>query len=89
MKTIHKYKLPRTDHFALDLPQGAEVLCVQAQKEVPYIWAVVDPEHPPAPIWFALRATGQPIDAAAAGRYVGTFQLCSGALVFHLFQEKP
>ena len=42
MRVIYKYQLSVTDNNIISMPIGAEILCVQAQKEVPCIWALVD-----------------------------------------------
>ena len=92
MFTLYKYPIPVEDEFALDLPIGAQILCVQAQREEPQIWAIVDPEQLKQSRRFALLGTGHPIDAALAdlgktSQYRGTFQLREGTLVFHLFER--
>ena len=100
---VFKYSLPIPieDHFTLDLPKGARVLCVQVQYERPWIWALVEPKEKFEPRTFRLAGTGHEIagvDSRYAvspmncGRYIGTFQLHGGALVFHLFDlesEEP
>lgn len=87
MTRIYKYPIPIEDRFSLSLPQGARVLCVQTQNNQPQVWVRVDPHALTERRDFFLRGTGHPcgpeIDAA---RYVGTFQLEGGALVFHLFE---
>lgn len=44
----------------------------------------MDPQARARPVRFRLAGTGHPI-AEADLRYVGTFQLADGALVFHVF----
>jgi hypothetical protein len=95
MRAVYKYAAPLIDAFHVEMPVGAEVLCVQMQGGAPQIWAMVDP-GPGWPVeyrWFRWRGTGHPADGV--GRYVGTVQVLSTAferpssipLVFHLFEE--
>lgn len=86
MKAVFKYPVDLTDYFTINMPQGSEVLTVQMQGVVmqPYVWALVDTDNPPAPVHFRLAGTGHPIDDTI-DKYVGTFQLQGGTLVFHLF----
>lgn len=93
MHAIHKYPIPVEDYFDIDMPAHATILTVQTQRigqgglarEVPCIWAKVDPANPPHPRKFRLAGTGHPIEESV-GHYVGTFQLSGGELVFHLFE---
>jgi hypothetical protein len=85
MKTIYKYDAPIADDLAIELPIGAEVLCVQVQGDGPKIWARVDPgSNTMVTRRFHWRGTGHPADGC--GRYIGTVQAMGGALVFHLFE---
>jgi hypothetical protein len=82
---IFKYSLEVTDVQDVSLPSGAEVLCVQTQYGVPCVWAKVDPKAPEAYRRFFIYGTGHPVRDAAM-KYVGTFQLNGGDLVFHVFE---
>lgn len=88
-RIIWKYGVPMTDHFALSMPSGAQVLTVQILDGVPQLWALVDPSRPPQQRQFALYGTGWelPHTAQEIGVYVGTFQVSEGKLklVWHLF----
>jgi hypothetical protein len=84
--TIYKYPVPVQDEPAVWLPQGARVLTVQTQREIPYIWALVDPKAYTTLRVFRLAGTGQPISETDDLRYIGTFQLHDGQFVFHLFE---
>lgn len=87
MKMIHKFKVSLSEEFVINMP-GAVVLCVQMQRGAPHLWALVDPQLHPEPRKFRLYGTGHSIDKEDQfDRYVGTFQLEGGALVFHLFQR--
>lgn len=84
MKTVYKYDAPIADAFALSMPAGAEVLCVQVQGGEPKLWALVDSNAESGLRHFHWRGTGHVADGL--GRYVGTVQGMSGMLVFHLFE---
>lgn len=82
---IWKYALMPDNEYSVEMPAGAEVLCVQVQGSELCIWAKVSPSNPPERRWFGVRATGQPF-TRDQGRYVGTFQLYGGGYVGHLFE---
>lgn len=86
MRQIYKYaaSVDGYHNFTISMPAGAEVLCVQMQGDAPQIWALVDPGAPKEDRKFHWRGTGHP--TGELGRYVGTVQLMSGSLVFHLFE---
>lgn len=51
------------------------------------VWALVNPEEPTERRPFRLAGTGHPIDYEADDlRFVGSFQLDGGTLIFHLFE---
>lgn len=85
---VWKYPFKTRDGFALDMPRGAEVLAVQTQNDVPCLWALVDPTAEKEPRWFRIYGTGHAIDGDGR-KYLGTYQLSSGALVFHVFEVLP
>lgn len=87
MKTIYKYPLPIEDVVSIDMPVGAEVLTVQMQRGEPQLWALVpiDTWAPKERRLFRVAGTGHPIGSKVR-RYIGTFQLLNGDLVFHVFE---
>jgi len=87
MKTIYKYAVDINDDINVDMPEGAQVLCVQVQNSLPCIWALVDDKAKLVPYSFKWRGTGHPCGGIEGDKYVGTVQLHGGALVFHLFQS--
>ncbi len=90
MITVYKYPLKLEDSQVVELPYAANVLCVQAQYDLPYIWALVDTETR-GPInyrTFRIHGTGHEIKDANSLVYIDTFQLHDGALVFHVFEER-
>lgn len=85
MKTIYKYPVG-IDRFVIELPASAEFLSVQIQRDEPQMWFVVSPnETMTQSRIFVTRGTGHLIDGDP-GKYLGTFQLDEGLLVFHLFE---
>lgn len=83
-KTIWKFPLIIQDRQLCRMPAGAEVLCVQLQHGCPYLWAVVNKTARLVDRYFLIRGTGH--DAFGVGRYVGTFHMAGGDLVFHVFE---
>jgi len=89
MKTIFKYDIEVKDDITVMLPQWAKVLSVQVQDDKPKIWALVDTAMALEERRFKLYGTGHPIsayDTDGTFKFVGTFQLRGGQLVFHLFE---
>jgi hypothetical protein len=66
------------------MPEGAEILTVQMQNGEPCLWALVDAHLPTTNRKILIRGTGH--DASGVGRYISTFQMKGGALVFHAFE---
>ena len=87
-KCIYKYKID-DERIEIDLPKGAEILCVQTQNEVPHIWALVDPSiEVKEKRWFRVIGTGEDLDCFSSLKYIGTFQFMKGLLVWHVFEER-
>ena len=85
VKRIFKYALETTDSQIVNMPKGAKILCIQVQYEKPCIWALVDPEKESEPRIFEIFGTGNPVPDRDR-RYIGTYQLMGGQLVFHCFE---
>ncbi len=85
MRTVYKYPIIATDYFQLELPQDAQILTIQTQHSEPQLWALVDTDALMETRRFRLAGTGHPISDENL-RYIGTFQLNGGTLVFHLFE---
>lgn len=85
MRAVFKYEVPIDDHVTLRLPVGAELLHFGNQRDVPMLWALVDPEMPKTERKFRMAGTGHAIEEPNV-RFVGTAQFSAGALVFHLFE---
>lgn len=85
MRTVFKYEVPIDNHVTLTLPCVHELLHFGNQRDVPTLWALVDPESAPIQRHFRLAGTGHTIEEKNV-RYVGTAQFAAGSLVFHLFE---
>lgn len=91
-KTVWKYEVRATDTFSVEMPEGAEILAVQTCQgafgfDEANMWALVDPSRPRERRTFRVYGTGHPIPFPESLRYIDTFQVRSGVLVFHLFEE--
>ena len=88
-QSIYKYQLEVTDKQNIELPKGAEILTVQTHYGIVCIWALVDKEAEKEYRSFEIFGTGHniPVDMGVERKYIGTFQLNDGALVFHLFER--
>jgi hypothetical protein len=80
---IFKYPLRVDDRQTVQLPKGAELLTVQTQHGSPCLWALVDEAAETESRVILMHGTGHPI--SCLGKYLGTFQLDGGNLVFHAF----
>lgn len=87
MRTIYKYRIVPDDAHTLRLPIGAEFLSIQEQHGSPQAWFLIDPdEKVSVKRFFRVYGTGHDMPDDP-GKYLGTFQLHGGSLVFHLFEE--
>lgn len=86
--TIWKYELQVTDKQVIKIPEGVQYLCVQVQNGVPCLWAIVDPTAELRDRRIETYGTGHPIAIHGKRKYLGSYQLKEGALVFHVFEYK-
>ncbi len=84
---IWKFTLPIGAAFDIEMPEGAKILSLQAQHDEPQIWAHVDVYAPLTKRRFLMVGTGQPIAIDPKCEFVGTFQIGSAPLVFHVFED--
>jgi hypothetical protein len=83
---VLKWTLSVTDFQTLELPTGAVILSVQVQHDKPQLWALCDENVTTVQMRFiAIYGTGNTIHGNA-GRYISTFQMRGGDLVFHAFE---
>jgi len=86
MKKIYKYSLEITDAQMIEMPEGAEVLTVQLQEEIPCIWAKVSPANKMVKYKVRIIGTGHAIyDDETLGKYIGTYLIKGDRLVFHVW----
>lgn len=86
MNTVWKYKLPPDN--ILQMPRGARILCVHAQRDTICLWALVNQQHTKEARLFRVYGTGHEVPDDP-GTYLGTVHLQDGALVFHVFEATP
>lgn len=86
MKTIWKFPLKVTDVQTMRIPLPATVLAVQVQGDSVCLWAEVDPGSDKALVTILIAGTGNPLPEGKT-RYISTFQLSGGALVFHAYES--
>jgi hypothetical protein len=87
-KTIWKFEIG-TNKIIIEMPKGAEILTIQTQYNVPCIWAMVDPNAEKELRHFEIFETGHEIyfDMGVERKYINSFQLLGGDLVFHVFER--
>jgi hypothetical protein len=84
---IWKFPFQVADIVTISMPIGADILSVQVQRDMPAIWAKVDPQAPVEGRQFRCFGTGQPLPDMASWSFLGTVQLFDGELVFHVFGD--
>lgn len=85
---IFKYEIPLETSFTLNLPVDCKILSFQVQRNVPCLWALVDPEKEPTTRHFKIIGTGHDFDYDRYKMtYIGTIQMADGDLVWHLFED--
>jgi len=85
--TIYKYPIRATDVQSVEMPEGAEILTVQTQNGDACIWALVNEDAPYKVRRIEVFGTGHQVSEEHKRKYIGTFQLRGGALVFHVFER--
>lgn len=89
MKAIWKYPLDVIGLQRIEMPAKAEILTVQMQGDTICLWALVEPSNDKTKRGIFIIGTGHSVGVDELGRYVGTFQINGGALVFHVFENAP
>ena len=92
--TIWKFKLELDCH--INMPKDAKILCVQAQGDAAYLWAIVNPACKLDELesrHFKTYGTGHEMPNNP-GTYIGTFQIagdqmagCPPIIVCHVFED--
>jgi hypothetical protein len=91
---IYKYQLETTDTQRLQLPIGAKILSLQVQRGIPCILCLVNETNTEMKIrTFEIYGTGDKIPSDILNetlyKFIGTYQLQNGSLVFHCFEYIP
>ena len=84
-KTIWKFPLDIDDSQEIEMPSDYQILAAQVQAGSPQLWVLVDPDTPPSKVTIEIVGTGHRI-LDKKRKYIGSFQLLAGALVYHCFQ---
>ena len=85
MKTIHKYQMKDLVSPVM-MAEGAEILSIQIQHSVIYIWAMINIEAVLVERNIAIFATGQDLPYGIKGyKYITTLQI--GLFVWHFFER--
>jgi len=88
MKKIFKYPLEITDTQFVELPLGAEILTAQMQGDQLCLWAMVNtsPDAITKNRRIEIIGTGNPVPTGDL-KYISTFQVYGGGLIFHVFEN--
>ena len=87
MRTIHKFPVDAGTNTVI-MPRNADILCVQTQRGVPFIWAVVDDYKVTERRQLHVVGTGHEMPPGVGrSEYIGTWQEAD-VFVWHLFAEK-
>ena len=70
-RVIFKYQMPVLERFTMDLPAGAEIIRMEDQGGMFWLWAVVDTNAPMETRHFHAYKTGAAMDPDANLKYVG------------------
>ncbi len=86
MKAIWKYELKIDGMQTLSVPSGFQILDVQVQRDQPCLWIRVDPASEKVDVKINTYGTGHSVQEITE-RYIGSYQVNNGDLVFHVFEE--
>lgn len=86
MKAIWKFAFTSTGEFSIDIPGGAEILCVHIHYGVSCLYVLLDTGNTVETRTFVVHGTGHPVSSSENKKYIGTYQESGGDLVWHLFE---
>lgn len=86
MKTIWKFEIDPIKKI-LEIPKDAKILSTQVQNDNLVLWALVDPENTVEKKEILIFETGHYIDESLNIKFIDTFQVYDGQLVFHVFER--
>ena len=84
MDTIYKYPIKVTDLQTVQMPDLAQILCVQKQDGIICLWARCFSENELKPRSISVAGTGNPIDGNYFHKYIGTVQ--DDPFIWHVFE---
>lgn len=85
MKAVWKWQLETTDDQHIEAPDGAQILKVEIQHDIPCLWMLVDPEAKKRSYHIKTAGTGHPIEFSNNFIFAGTYQLAGGNFIGHVF----
>ncbi len=83
--TIWKFALKPLSEQSIEMPENAQIISIQMQASLPYIWAIVNPVNQKKKRVFHTFGTGTVIPEADRN-YIGTYKSQDDVLVFHVFE---
>jgi len=86
---VWKFPIRYEDYPEVSMPEGAKLLHFGLQRNVPTIWALVDPLQPPMNRLFRFVGTGHQTSAEERLTHIGTTIDDDHGLVWHLFERHP
>lgn len=85
MISVYKYIIPIQDIAVISMPEGAQPIHVDNQREQLCLWAIVDTNVPKVGVKFRVAGTGH--DLGLNWKPLGSALFANGELVFHLFTD--
>ncbi len=87
MRTVYKYPMQMVGgEQIVRMPIGSNVLACQNQGEDPQLWAEVNDQNDMTDRTFIIVGTGHPLPEGASLKFIDTFQMVGGSLIFHVFE---
>lgn len=85
---IWKFQLRVTDVQEIEIPHSSKFLSVQLQNGVPMLWALCPTGYTKVKRRIYTFGTGNPISIKDVGKFISTYQLHGGQLVWHVFADR-
>ena len=85
MMSVWKFPFDVNDRVEIEMPKGSQFLSVQIQDGRTTLWAMAATDGELVKRHLLIRGTGH--DAIGVGRFIDTFQMYAGQLVFHAFED--
>jgi hypothetical protein len=87
-RQVWKFPLAATGVQLVHMPAGAQILSVQLQGDTLSLWALCEVDREPTDRAIAIYGTGHEMPSTEHGilKFISTFQLDGGRLVFHVFE---